>query len=80
MRKYIIGSMVRQEMFKPHYESDRVYRYGIVIEEISMEEMPYQKGIHYKILWQPSDSYPVSRNRSHTDYVDGEKLELVNSA
>lgn len=78
MRKFQIGSMVRQEMFRTHFNGDTVYRYGIVIEEVSMEDMPYQKGIYYKILWQPSDSYPVSRNRSYTDFIDGERLELIN--
>ena len=77
MRRFQIGSMVRQEMFKLSVEDNTVYRYGIILEEISMEDMPYQKGLYFKILWQPSDSYPVSRNRSYTDYVDGEKLELV---
>jgi hypothetical protein len=80
MRRFAIGSMVRQEMFKSHFEDGAIFRYGIVIEEISMEDMPYQKGLYFKILWQPSDSYAVSRNRSYTDYVDGERLELVSGA
>ena len=60
MRRFAIGSMVRQEMFKPHFEDKAIFRYGIIIEEISMEDMPYQKGLYFKILWQPSDSYAVS--------------------
>ena len=80
MRRFAIGSMVRQEMFKSHFEDGAIFRYGIVIEEVSMEDMPYQKGLYFKILWQPSDSYAVSRNRSYTDYVDGERLELVSGA
>ena len=80
MRRFTIGSMIRQEMFQSYESGDKVYRYGIVLEEISMEDMPYQNGVYYKILWQPTDAFPVSRNRSYVDSINGERLELVSLA
>jgi len=77
MRDFEVGSMVRQKMFKPFHGDDAVFRYGIVTEKISL---PYAKEeLFFKVIWQPNDSFPVSRNRSYTDNVSGEKLELVSA-
>ena len=71
-----IGTMVRQRLYTTHHEDKVIYRYGLVIKEI--ENLPTKgKEKYYKVLWQPTDSYAVSRNRSYTETLCAEKLELV---
>lgn len=76
MRDFEIGSLVRQELFSLYHDNERVFRYGVIAEKFTL---PYSKENFFKVMWQPTDSYPVSRNRSYFDNVSGEKLELVNS-
>ena len=76
MRKMTIGTMVRQKLYTTHHEEQIVYRYGLVIKEF--ENLPTKGNEkYYKVLWQPSDAYAVSRNRSYMETICAEKLELV---
>lgn len=75
MRTMTVGMMVRQNVYK-NLLDEAVYRYGLIVQEI--DNLPVKDGKkYYKVLWQPTDKYAVSRNRSYADVVSSDLLQLV---
>ena len=76
MRAMSIGTMVRQKLYDVHTTEEPVYRYGLIVKEIT--DLPTKgNDKFYKVLWQPTDAYAVSRNRSYTDVARSDNLQLV---
>jgi hypothetical protein len=72
-----VGDLVRESIF--HRGADRddgksVWRYGIVVDELSIKGIVHDKMC--KVCWSACPSFPVS-SKAYTCFVQEKQLEVV---